>query len=154
MKQSNLALILATWFGVGLIPIMPGTLGSLAALPIAWLIINLFGHGWFLVVLIAIFFLGIVVCEKCHKQLKEKDPSIIVVDEVVGQWLAVLFLPPNLIFYSFGFVLFRFFDIFKPWPISWVDRNIKNGVGVMLDDILAGAFSLSILHFTYWLLGA
>ena len=132
---------------------MPGTAGSLIALPIAWIIIESFGHAWFLALLLSVLLLGIIVSDQCRKRYKEKDPSRIVIDEVVGQWVSVLFIAPDILYYSFGFVLFRFFDILKPWPISWVDQHIENGLGIMLDDVLAGIFSLIILVIAFWLFG-
>ncbi len=149
----NISTILSTWFGVGYIPIMPGTAGSLVALPIAWIIIESLGHAWFLAILLSVLLLGIFVSDQCRKRYKEKDPSRIVIDEVVGQWVSVLFLAPDILYYSVGFVLFRFFDILKPWPISWVDQHIENGLGIMLDDVLAGIFSLIILAIAFWLFG-
>ncbi|MBL94913.1 MAG: phosphatidylglycerophosphatase A [Magnetovibrio sp.] len=153
MQKLNVSTILSTWFGVGYIPIMPGTAGSLIALPIAWIIIESFGHAWFLALLLSVLLLGIIVSDQCRKRYKEKDPSRIVIDEVVGQWVSVLFIAPDILYYSFGFVLFRFFDILKPWPISWVDQHIENGLGIMLDDVLAGIFSLIILVIAFWLFG-
>ncbi len=153
MQNLNISTILSTWFGVGYIPIMPGTAGSLVALPIAWIIIESLGHAWFLAILLSVLLLGIFVSDQCRKRYKEKDPSRIVIDEVVGQWVSVLFLAPDILYYSVGFVLFRFFDILKPWPISWVDQHIENGLGIMLDDVLAGIFSLIILAIAFWLFG-
>jgi len=153
LQKLNVSTILSTWFGVGYIPIMPGTAGSLIALPIAWIIIESFGHAWFLALLLSVLLLGIIVSDQCRKRYKEKDPSRIVIDEVVGQWVSVLFIAPDILYYSFGFVLFRFFDILKPWPISWVDQHIENGLGIMLDDVLAGIFSLIILVIAFWLFG-
>ena len=153
MQKLNVSTILSTWFGVGYIPIMPGTAGSLIALPIALIIIESFGHAWFLALLLSVLLLGIIVSDQCRKRYKEKDPSRIVIDEVVGQWVSVLFIAPDILYYSFGFVLFRFFDILKPWPISWVDQHIENGLGIMLDDVLAGIFSLIILVIAFWLFG-
>tara|TARA_B100000029_G_C17358949_1_gene881820 strand:+ start:411 stop:875 length:465 start_codon:yes stop_codon:yes gene_type:complete len=153
LQNLNISTILSTWFGVGYIPIMPGTAGSLVALPIAWIIIESLGHAWFLAILLSVLLLGIFVSDQCRKRYKEKDPSRIVIDEVVGQWVSVLFLAPDILYYSVGFVLFRFFDILKPWPISWVDQHIENGLGIMLDDVLAGIFSLIILAIAFWLFG-
>ena len=73
------------------------------------------------------------------------DPSQIVVDEVSGQLITLMFIPPETMWYIIGFILFRFLDIKKPWPIRWLDRNIKGGIGIMLDDIVAGIFAGMIL---------
>jgi phosphatidylglycerophosphatase A len=75
----------------------------------------------------------------------EEDPGWIVIDEVVGQGLTLLLTPPDLLNYAAGFALFRLFDIKKPWPVSWADQQIKGGLGIMLDDVLAGIYALALL---------
>ena len=77
--------------------------------------------------------------------MKNSDPSQIVVDEVAGQLITLMFIPPETIWYIFGLILFRFFDIKKPWPIGWLDKNVEGGMGIMLDDIIAGIFAGVIL---------
>lgn len=140
--------LIATFFYVGLIPFAPGTFGSLAALPF-WYVLNALG-GWVLIGLgiILSFTLGVWATGEETKGALDHDPGSIVIDEVAGQWLALLpislgLLHTNLslpIGLTLGFLLFRAFDILKPWPVSWAD-NMETPFGVMLDDIFAGALA-------------
>ncbi|PCH93463.1 MAG: phosphatidylglycerophosphatase A [Rhodobacteraceae bacterium] len=140
---------IATFFYVGLLPRAPGTWGSLAALPLA---VALHAYGSFPALLVAtvlIFFLGWWATHQETKDSTDHDPSEIVIDEVAGQWVTLL--PTSFVFWHWGistailpwpallagFILFRLFDIFKPWPVSWADRK-ETAFGVMFDDILAG----------------
>ena len=141
----SVAKILATGFGSGYLPKAPGTWGSIIALPIAY-VIAFWGNAELLASLIIIFFLiGIWASNITSREIGVSDPPQIVIDEVVGQWFTLLVVPPNIIFYLFGFLLFRLFDIFKPWPISWIDRNIKGGLGIMLDDLFAATYAAFFL---------
>ena len=144
MKQSWNSFI-ATWFGSGNAPIAPGTVGSLAALPVGYVIHNVFGGAVLAVMALVIFILGVWVSE-LYMALNNKkgDPKEIVIDEVAGQWLLLSVMPLNFYGYTLGFVLFRLFDILKPWPISWVDKNVEGGLGVMFDDILAAFMALML----------
>ncbi len=147
----NVPRFVATVAGIGYLRPAPGTWGSLAALPMAALL-HLIGGPWLLVIaIIAVFFEGIWATTQVTRWQDDHDPSYVVVDEVVGQWIALLPL-------SFGawhvgasifalwpgwiaaFVLFRLFDIFKPGPIGWADRR-HTPLGVMLDDVIAGVFA-------------
>lgn len=138
MKISTL---LALWFGAGKSRYMPGTAGSLAALPFAWVIQSGWGNtALFLAAGIA-FFIGWWAANAYMRNAKtEHDPKEIVMDEVAGQWLLLAFMPPTLTWYAVGFLLFRAFDIVKPWPICVLDRRIHGGLGVMLDDIAAALY--------------
>lgn len=129
----------ATWFGCGLSPLTSGTVGSLGALPFAYVIHSLLGNVALLAASLAIFAVGVWASTQylAHMDCKE-DPGEIVVDEVAGQWLLLSALYPTLPSYIIGFLVFRAFDIVKPWPISLADRKIKGGFGVMFDDMLAG----------------
>jgi len=139
------ALLLATWFGVGYAPKAPGTFGSAAALPFAWVIATLFG-SWALVPAAALlFFIGWAASNRVVASSRSSDPQIIVVDEVVGQWLTLAVTPPDLLAYALGFAFFRVADIFKPWPAGWADRQVGGGLGVMLDDALAALYSAGLL---------
>jgi phosphatidylglycerophosphatase A len=140
-KAHVAAHILAVWFGVGLLPRAPGTWGSLAALPLAYSLAYWGGIEVLTVATIIIFVIGVWVSGVVSRELGVSDPSKIVIDEVAGQWLTLLAVPPDIILYLFGFFLFRIFDIFKPWPISWADKQIKGGMGIMLDDIIAGIYA-------------
>ena len=148
---SILGILIATWFGIGYLPFAPGTWGSLVALAIAWIVTSLFGTSALLLLVGITFCIGIWASEKFSKCIGDDDPDPVVVDEVVGQWLAVVFFPTQVIYYLLGFFLFRMFDIWKPWPVNWVDQNIKGGIGIMLDDIFASIYSIGTLFFFYQL---
>jgi phosphatidylglycerophosphatase A len=134
---------IATGLGSGLSPVAPGTAGSLAAL-LPWLALR--ELPWFavLAVIAAVFVLGVWASNRVIARLHVSDPGCIVIDEFVGQWLALLpllFAPRAWLWLIAGFALFRLFDVWKPWPVSWADRNIKGGLGVMLDDVFAGVLA-------------
>jgi phosphatidylglycerophosphatase A len=137
--------ILATWFGAGLSPVAPGTVGSLAALPLAYLLNYYLGVVALAVGIVVVFLVGIWAAHSFSRRTASHDAGPIVIDEVAGQWLALLLVPPDLVLYAIGFALFRLADIIKPWPIGLADKRIKGGFGVMFDDILAGALAAIIL---------
>ena len=137
--------LLATWFGIGLIPGAPGTYGSLVALPIAWVITNYLGLLGLAAVIAALLLLGVWASGRYARARGIADPGSIVIDEVVGQWMTLVLVPPDPIAYAIGFALFRLFDVIKPWPINVIDRRVKGGVGVMLDDVVAGALAAIVL---------
>lgn len=134
--------LLATWFGAGLLPRAPGTWGSLAALPFAWIIASAGGWLALLAASALVFVLGVWAAGRTAARTGLRDPGSIVIDEVAGQWLTLVPVAPDPLAYAVGFAFFRIADIFKPWPVSWADRKIKGGLGVMLDDILAGGYAL------------
>jgi phosphatidylglycerophosphatase A len=140
--------LLATLFGVGKLPYGPGTWGSLATL-IIWYFCDVAIQKNILFLLIVIIF-SIVVCYIATKDIEEKDHKSIVIDEFAGMWLA-LFMIPDISAAGLTFLLFRMFDIFKPFPISYVDNNMKNGFGVVLDDLIAGLLAglLTIVLYTF-----
>jgi len=144
---SEPAVFLATWFGSGLLPKAPGTWGTLASLPFAWAIHSFAGWQVLAAASLAIFCIGIWASNGYIKNLGGEDPGPVVIDEVAGMWMTLIpaayFFPyaPDLMTYGVAFVLFRLADIFKPWPASWADKNIKGGLGIMLDDIIAAVFS-------------
>ena len=130
--------VLATCFGVGSIPFAPGTWGSLFAV---LLIYNIaFLQEWIILVTMLTVALSWWVCVEVHNDAKS-DSSEIVIDEFAGMFVACMFINHDFISLAFAFLFFRFFDIVKPWPISWVDKNIKNGPGILIDDLLAGLFT-------------
>ena len=128
--------LLATFFGIGLLRPAPGTWGSLAAV-LLWYFLD-FLHSYSHIILPAFILFSWLVCNKADQDSESKDNSFIVIDEVAGMILALSFMAHDAILYFFAFLLFRLFDILKPWPISWVDRNIKGGLGILLDDLIAG----------------
>ena len=137
--------LLCSWFGAGWIPKAPGTWGSAAALPLGWLLFWLGGPPLLGAAAVIVFFIGWWASERIVRAEGLEDPGWVVIDEVAGQWLSLLFTPPSLLGYAIGFALFRLFDIWKPWPISWCDREIKGGLGIMVDDVLAGLMALALM---------
>ena len=136
---------LALGFGSGLAPVAPGTFGTLAAVPVYWAMSGLSLPLYLLLTLLALL-LGIYLCGFTSRALGVHDHSGIVWDEVVGYLITMIALPVSWQWMLAGFVLFRFFDIVKPWPIRWVDKRLHGGFGIMLDDVLAGIFALIALH--------
>jgi phosphatidylglycerophosphatase A len=146
--HQRFALLISTFFGCGFLKPAPGTIGSLAALPFVWLLYTFGGFEIFILITIILFIVGIWAAGISRHSFNRDDPSEIVIDEVVGQWATLLvFVPSNAVHYFLGFVLFRIFDIFKPWPINWADKKIKGGLGIMLDDILAAVYAGGALYF-------
>ena len=136
---------LALGFGSGLLPKAPGTYGTLAAIPIFILLTNL-SFFYYIAATIFITVIGIYICSYTSKALGVHDHSGIVIDEIAGYLITMIAVPAEILWIAIGFVLFRIFDILKPWPISWVDKNIHGGFGIMLDDVLAGLLALMCVH--------
>ncbi|HHO59563.1 MAG TPA: phosphatidylglycerophosphatase A [Thiotrichales bacterium] len=135
---------LALGLGSGLSPFAPGTAGTLMTVPLV-LLLQQFSTGVYLAVMLLVLLTGSWVCGYAAKQLGVHDHPAIVYDEVAGFLITMFLVPVGWQWLLGGFILFRFFDAVKPWPISWLDRNIDGGIGIMLDDVLAGFISLSIL---------
>lgn len=144
---TDIRILLATWFGSGYSPVAPGTIGSFMALPFGILIIDLFGAAGLLGSVALVTVVGISVSNAYMEQAGEHDPGPVVIDEVAGQWLSLVPVAAALTWQGIvlAFILFRIFDILKPWPISWADRDVSGGLGVMLDDILAGIAAAACL---------
>jgi len=139
------ARFIATAFGVGHLPGPTGTWGSLAALPVAWAIERCFGAPVLVLAAFAAVVAGVWAAEVYVASSYRKDPGAIVIDEVAGQWLTLgigaLVMPLGFWGYVAGFLLFRAADIVKPWPVSWADRRLPGGFGVVLDDAIAGVMA-------------
>ncbi|OXY80825.1 phosphatidylglycerophosphatase A [Oceanimonas doudoroffii] len=145
LKLSNPLHLLALGFGSGLSPIMPGTMGTLAAIPLYLLIQGL--PLWLYVALLVVGFVaGIKICNAATSAIGRHDHGAIVWDEFIGFGVTMLAAPAGWQWIAIGFVLFRFFDMVKPWPISWFDRRVHGGFGIMLDDLIAGLFALVCLQ--------
>jgi phosphatidylglycerophosphatase A len=127
-------------FGSGLAPFAPGTFGTVAAIPV-YLLLSLGGQTVYLAGLILVLVGGISICDSTAKTLNSHDHPAIVWDEIAGFLVTMTVVSVSTVNVIVGFILFRFFDIIKPWPIKWVDRRIHGGLGIMLDDILAGAIA-------------
>jgi len=140
---------IATFAFVGLIPFAPGTFGSLAALPVWYLIVTLSGLWPLLGAIVLLFAIGTWATGAETIGQTNHDPGEIVIDEVVGQWIALLPLSLGVgsitfVYALLGFALFRAFDILKPWPVSWAD-DMNTPLGVMLDDVIAGVLAAIVL---------
>lgn len=146
-------LLLAFGFGSGLAKKAPGTFGTLAAVP-AFLLLQQLPLTYYLLVLVATFWLGVHLCTYASNFLKVHDHGGIVWDEFVGLWLSLLLLPQGWAWIAAGFVLFRIFDIAKPWPIGWLDRRVEGGFGIMIDDVLAGVYTFVLLQAAAYFLSA
>lgn len=136
---------LALGFGSGLAPKAPGTFGTLAAIPLVFLMQYLNLAGYALVTIIAAA-AGLWICGFTAKTLGVHDHPAIVWDEIAGYMIAMFALPFTWYNVLGAFVLFRFFDIYKPGAIGWCDKNLKGGAGIMVDDLLAGVASVTVLH--------
>lgn len=137
------AVLLATGFGIGLIRYAPGTWGSLPGVAAAWFTAALPWY-WALCCWLLAAAAGVAICAAAQQRLGVCDHGGIVWDEIVGMWLALLWLPFEVLSVLLAFVLFRLLDILKPWPISWVDAQVSGGVGVVLDDVLAGGAAAAL----------
>jgi phosphatidylglycerophosphatase A len=137
--------LLAFGFGSGLLPKAPGTYGTLVGIPIYLLLQPLSLVLYILFVLLA-FVAGVWICQRASDDLGVHDHSGIVWDEIVGYLVGMLFAPPGWVWIVVGFLFFRLFDILKPWPILWIDQRVKGGLGIMLDDLLAGLFTAAVIY--------
>jgi phosphatidylglycerophosphatase A len=142
---------LALGFGSGLLPRAPGTFGTLAAIPV-YLLLSPLSLAWYLAVVLLICVTGIAICDYTSKQLRVHDHPGIVFDEIAGYLLTMTALPFGVWWMLAGFVAFRFFDIIKPWPISWLDKHVHGGLGIMLDDLLAAVMAWLVLQSIQWIL--
>ena len=136
--------LLAFGFGSGLSPFAPGTMGTLVAIPFIFALKSL-GTPGFWIVLLLLFLLGIWLCDQVSRKLGVHDHGGIVWDEMVGYWLSMAFVPLQWQWLLAAFLLFRFFDIVKPWPIRQLDQKVSGGFGIMIDDIVAALFTIIIL---------
>ncbi|WP_112220835.1 phosphatidylglycerophosphatase A family protein [Legionella quinlivanii] len=143
------AYFIAFGFGAGLAPVAPGTWGTLAAFPI-YLLMSSLSLPLYLLITLLFFILGVYVSDRVSADLGEHDYSGIVWDEVVGFLLTMALVPPKLTWMIIGFLLFRLFDIWKPWPITIADEKIKGGFGIMFDDVLAAVPAWIILQLLIW----
>ncbi|WP_281648781.1 phosphatidylglycerophosphatase A [Parendozoicomonas sp. Alg238-R29] len=140
-QLSNPWHLLAFGFGSGLAPKAPGTFGTLAAIPLFLLLQNL-SLPIYLLVVVAASIVGIAICDRASRDLGVHDHPGIVWDEFCGYWLTMFAAPAGWMWVVIGFVLFRIFDIWKPWPISVADKKVHGGFGIMLDDLIAGIYAL------------
>jgi phosphatidylglycerophosphatase A len=147
-RMGNPIHFLALGFGSGLLPKAPGTYGTLAAIPI-YLLLAPFSMSVYLAVVIVMSLAGIYICGKAAEDAGVHDHGAIVWDEIVGFLITMFMVPLTWQSIVVGFILFRIFDIFKPWPISFIDKNVHGGLGIMLDDVLAGIAALACMHIIF-----
>jgi phosphatidylglycerophosphatase A len=146
--EGKIALILASWFGSGLAPVAPGTFGTLAGLPLA-VFMGLLGVVHALVFVFLFIAVSVWAADVSHGILAKKDPPVVVVDEVAGLLLAVFLVPLTVGHVGAGFLFFRLFDVWKPFPIKHLEK-LRGGFGIVADDLLAGVYanlSLRLLFF-------
>ena len=149
LTLSNPLHYLSCGLGSGLLPRMPGTWGSLIAIPFFYIFskLPLWQYGLLLVITFAV---GVALCGYSEKAFRKKDHSSIVWDEMVGMWITLCYAPFRWDVLIIGFILFRIFDIFKPWPINWLHKHLPGGWGVMVDDAAAGVVAWALLQL--WIL--
>tara|TARA_B110000438_G_C15487151_1_gene509839 strand:- start:43 stop:498 length:456 start_codon:yes stop_codon:yes gene_type:complete len=151
MAKLNLNTMFVSVFGIGFIPFASGTFGSLAGLIIGYAL-NLINYNLFFLIIPMLFILGVIASNTYQKQTGEKDSSVIVIDEVVGQLIAMMFVMDDYILVFISFIIFRLFDIYKPWPASYADKKMTGGFGVMLDDVFAGIYTAIFIFLISYLL--
>lgn len=147
------AYVLALWFGCGCVPLAPGTAGSLGALPVYWAL-RPFGEGALLAAALVIGLVGIRAADVVALHTGLHDPQVVVIDEVAGTLLTLTAAPATTKGVAAAFFLFRMLDQCKPWPAGWAERRLSGGLGIMLDDVVAGvwgAFLLVLLRRFSWI---
>lgn len=150
---ANPANFLALGAGSGLVPFAPGTFGTIAAIPLAVLMPN--SLAIYTLVIAVLFIAGVWLCDSCANNLGVHDHPAIVFDEWVGYLITMIAVPRSIWFLALGFALFRLFDVLKPWPIGMADKRVSGGLGIMVDDVIAGVFAavsmqLIILSLSYF----
>ncbi|OCG61178.1 phosphatidylglycerophosphatase A [Gilliamella sp. Nev5-1] len=141
LKLTNPIHFLAVGLGSGMSPIMPGTMGSLMAIPL-WLLFYGLQPALYWIFILVTFIFGCFICQKTSDDTHTHDSGHIVWDEFVGMWITLFFIPQlSVMWIAIAFVAFRVFDMAKPWPIRWFDKRIPGGFGIMVDDVIAAIFS-------------
>lgn len=143
-------LLIAHGLGSGLAPRAPGTFGTLAAI-LPWLVMAQLSAPIYGAVLLFSAIAGVWICGEAARRMGRDDPGSIVWDEWVGLWITLAAAPMEWIWVLLGFLLFRVFDILKPWPVGWLDRHFRGGLGIMLDDIVAGCMAAACLNIAMFL---
>lgn len=145
---SNPIHFLALGFGSGLSPKAPGTFGTLAAVPV-FLLFSLFTPALYAITVLIVCITGIYICGKTAEDVGVHDHGAIVWDEIAGYLITMFLIPISWQSLVIGFILFRIFDILKPWPISYIDKHIHGGFGIMFDDVIAGVMALVCMHLIF-----
>ncbi len=145
---SNPIHFLALGFGSGLSPKAPGTFGTVAAIPV-FLLFTFFTPLIYAIATLIVCIAGIYICGKTAEDVGVHDHGAIVWDEIAGYLITMFLVPVSWQSILVGFILFRIFDIFKPWPISYLDKYVHGGFGIMIDDVVAGLMALACMHFIF-----
>ena len=159
IKKFNLLFL--TFFMIGKIKLAPGTFASIATCILFFILINLFNITFIFLLTLIIFCYSFIAINNSFDEFSSEDPQEIVIDEVVGQMLPLLAIPiyetlyplPAIYYYISAFIMFRLFDIWKPYPVSYIDINVKGAFGIMFDDVFAGVYSIMILSIVLFFLG-
>jgi len=150
--MDKVLMAIASGLGLGYLPIAPGTWGTLLAFPIQFLLVYLSPAPLpYALNLLGLFFLGVGAAGSAEKILDRADPGLVVIDEVVGMLIGLIAIPMTPLAWGLAFFVFRFFDILKPYPIRLIDQRCHGGVGIMLDDVLAGVYTLATMHLVMWI---
>ncbi len=148
--MDRVIIALATGFYTGKLPICPGTWGSLVAI-IPWFFLRNLTLPAYLLMLVLVFVVGFFVSGSAEKLLDQADAGPIVIDEILGMFITLTYAPNHPAAWALGFFLFRIFDIKKPFPASWFDQHIHGGIGIMMDDVIAGIYALASLQLIWFL---
>ena len=151
MTGFSLARLISSVGYIGRVPLAPGTAGSFAAFCAWYIIFSVLKTPYFIILTLIIFFIGVYVSKIIEEQLAVHDPGEIVIDEWVGQWIALWWLELSFLWGLMAFFVFRLFDIWKPWPINKLDL-ISHGWGVMLDDVAAGIYTVLVIQIILFIL--
>ena len=143
--MNHVIMALATGFGSGYLPKAPGTWGSLAAI-IPWFFCRDLSLPLYLTLLLAIFVVGFFAAGSAEKILDRADAGQIVIDEILGMFITLMLAPNHPLAWLLGFILFRIYDIRKPFPVSWFDQRVHGGIGIMMDDVIAGIYAFITLQ--------
>lgn len=143
---------IASGFGAGLSPRAPGTVGSIVAFLPWWFGLRELSPAYQLAVMAIAFAIGVWAANWVINRTRINDPSVVVWDEFVGQWIALMFVPAGWPWLIAAFAAFRLFDIWKPWPVRWADQRLHGGFGAMFDDVLAGIYACGLLQLVAFLL--
>jgi len=143
-------MFIATGAGSGYLPRAPGTWGSLVGV-LLWFLLRPLPLAPYCIFVAGLFILGTVAAGAAEKIVDRGDPGLVVIDEIVGQIIALTAVPAHPLWIILGFIFFRFFDILKPFPVGWLDSHIHGGLGIMLDDVAAGLYALLVLQLGLWI---
>ena len=150
--MNQLIMAIATGLYVGKLPKAPGTWGSAAAI-LPWLLIKDLELASYLAVVVVVFIVGFFAAGSAEKIMDSPDAGPIVIDEIVGMFVTLTLAPAHPLAWLLGFFLFRLFDITKPFPVSWFDQRIHGGIGIMMDDVVAGLYAFASLQLVWLAIG-